>query len=87
MSWSRCQQDKKKLVNLYNKSFRNIGGVWYDDSADRYIRFYISKKGRKGYTSFIKKHARKQVRRKNYNCPSREKGYFKRAYDLWWELW
>lgn len=89
MSWKRCQQNKLKLVNIYNRTKNLYGrGVWYDNDSDRYIRYYISGHGKhNNYTNWLKKQARRKFRRcGKYNYTTNNKAHYRKTYDLWWEL-
>ena len=87
MSWKRSQQRKNRLVRLYNKTKYNYGsGAWYDEDSDRYYRYYIS--GHGGHcsrTKFLKRMATRKARR-DKNDFSQNKGFYRKMYDLWWEL-
>lgn len=89
MSWKRCQQNKLKLVNIYNRTKYLYGrGVWYDEDKDRYYRYYISGHGgHSNYANWLKKQSRRKYRRCNkYNYPTNSKAHYRKAFDLWWEL-
>jgi hypothetical protein len=88
MSWKRSQQRKNNLIKLYKKTRYKYGcGVWYDADANRYYRYYISGHGGNcNSTKFLKQQSRRKVRRCSKQDFNPNRGYYRKMYDLWWEL-
>ena len=81
--YGRKQEDdrrNKKLLDGPGERYRC--GVWYDEEAGRYKRYYLQCKQ-------VKKMCHRATRRKldtkhGEICGNR--GFFKRVYDYWWEI-
>lgn len=77
---SKCRNDR--LKKLYNETKTFYGcGVYYDKRKGRLVRCYISKRGAKRY---YKHTSNKMIRRKR---AMGNNGYFKKVYDVWWNLY
>ena len=81
MSYRRSQQENQRIKKLYAQTKHKYGrGVYYDKDKERYVRYYISKRGRgKWLRRQSNKKARKSTRLPNF-CA------YRRLFDYWWEL-
>jgi hypothetical protein len=77
---SKCRNDRLKKLYAETKNYYGLG-VYYDKKKKRLIRCYISKRGRRRY---YKRYSNKLVRREKVIG---DYGYFKKVYDLWWNLY
>lgn len=85
MSYDRQKEDKRRLIKLYQKTKSRFGsGVYFDEDKKRYIRYYICP----SYRPYLKKVSNKKVRKFLKNEEKfYPKGYYKKIYDYWWNLY
>lgn len=83
MSYHRCQEDKRRLRKLYNKTKNDWGsGVWYDDKKKRYIRIYLSNVS--GHSKYWRRVSNKKVRKTKILLRYNQ---YKKVFDYWWTLY
>lgn len=77
MSHKRKREDKRRLKKTYD----NNGFVYFDDTKNRYIRFYVRGSQTKKY---FKRYSNKRLRQ-NKSAAHRGNKY-RRVFDYWWEI-
>lgn len=83
MSYSRSQEDKRRLKKLYNETnFRRRyrGGVYFNEEKHRYIRWGVGDK-------WVKRQSARTIRRKmKSHTYHLQRGASRRLYDYWWTV-
>lgn len=86
MSYKRKLEDDRRLRRLYKETKNHYGpGAWYSERKQRIIKVKI---GTKNYKRFLKKTSSKKARLFFQNSELyQNKGYFKKTFDYWWNLY
>lgn len=77
----KCSQERnRRLKKLASKTCGYLGGVWFDEDKNRYIRYYRGKR-----SPLLKRQSNKKIRRDKDNIYQKNK--YRRVFDFWWELY
>lgn len=82
MSHKRSQEDKRRLKKKYETvgRYRYLGGVWYNEESDRYIRYW-----RSGHRSKFCKYCQRQSNRKVRRTKDIDNySNYRKLFDYWW---
>lgn len=81
MGYKRSSDRNSRLEKRYKKIGNKISsGVWYNDDEERYVEYHAPRRAK-----YIRNRSNRKIRRNRHFVGNY--GTYKKAYDVWWEVW